>query len=174
MHLREATPDDAQAIFHLYKSVSAVKGGIARLSEEITMDYVSDFVRKSVDNGLIIVCEDTDAPEKVIGEIHGYKNDLAVFRHVLGNLTMVVDPAHQGKKIGRTLLTIYLSEIAGHHPEIGKVELICRESNAKAIQLYQAVGFRIEGRMEMRIRTTAGTYEADIPMGWQNPGFEFY
>ena len=173
MHLREATPDDVQAIFELYKTVSAIEGGIARLSGEITMDYLSDFVHKSIDDGLIIVCEDADHPEKLIGEIHAYKSDLTVFRHVLGNLTLVVDPAHQGKKIGRTLLTIFLSEITRHHPEIGKVELICRESNAKAIQLYQSLGFRIEGRIEMRIKNTTGGYEADIPMGWQNPSFEF-
>jgi hypothetical protein len=31
----------------------------------------------------------------------------------------------------------------------------------------------IEGRMEMRFRNPSGTFEADIPMGWVNPGFEF-
>jgi ribosomal protein S18 acetylase RimI-like enzyme len=111
--------------------------------------------------------------QESIGEVHGYKNSLVVFRHVLGDLTLVVDPAHQKKKIGRTLLTIFLWESARHHSDVGKVELICRESNGKAIQLYQSLGFRIEGRMEMRIKNTDGAYEADIPMGWQNPSFEF-
>jgi hypothetical protein len=60
MHLREATAGDVLAIFQLYKNVSAVEGGIARLSEEITIEYVSDFVTKSMANGLIIVCEDPE------------------------------------------------------------------------------------------------------------------
>ena len=69
--------------------------------------------------------------------------------------------------------TIFLNEIAGSRPDIGKVELIAREGNPGAIALYQSVGFRIEGRLEMRIKTPEGIYEADIPMGWQNPNFEF-
>jgi putative acetyltransferase len=52
------------------------------------------------------------------------------------------------------------------------VELIARESNLKAIELYQSLGFLIEGRLEMRIKTTDNHYEADIPMGWQNPNYE--
>jgi ribosomal protein S18 acetylase RimI-like enzyme len=51
--------------------------------------------------------------------------------------------------------------------------LIARESNQKAIDLYQSMGFLIEGRLEMRIKSLDGHYEADIPMGWQNPNFEF-
>jgi putative acetyltransferase len=89
------------------------------------------------------------------------------------DLTIAVHPEFQGKKIGRTLFTIFLEEIATNRPDIGKVELITRESNLRAIQLYQSLGFRIEGRLEMRIKTPEGNYEADIPMGWQNPNFEF-
>ena len=43
----------------------------------------------------------------------------------------------------------------------------------EAIALYQSRGFLIEGRLEMRIRTPDRHYEADIPMGWQNPNYEF-
>jgi putative acetyltransferase len=96
-----------------------------------------------------------------------------VFDHVLGEVTILVHPQFQGKKIGRTILTIFLEEIARNRMDIGKVELIARESNMKAIELYQSLGFRIEGRLEMRIKTADGNYEADIPMGWQNPSFEF-
>jgi hypothetical protein len=35
------------------------------------------------------------------------------------------------------------------------------------------MGFLIEGRLEMRIKGSDGHYEADIPMGWENPNFEF-
>ena len=92
---------------------------------------------------------------------------------MLGEVTILVHPKFQGKKVGRTILTIFLEEIARNRMDIGKVELVARESNLKAIELYQSLGFRIEGRLEMRIRTPERTYEADIPMGWQNPNFEF-
>ena len=90
---------------------------------------------------------------------------------MLGDVTIVVHPDFQGRKIGRTILMIFLDEIVRNRPDIGRVELIARESNEKAIALYQSVGFLIEGRLEMRIKT-ADHYEADIPMGWQNPNYE--
>ena len=132
-----------------------------------------NFIQKSLAAGLIIVAENPDDPNQIIGEIHGYKSGVAVFSHVLGELTLVVHPAFQGKKIGRTIFTIFLEEIAKNRSDIGKVELIARESNLKAIELYESLGFTIEGRLEMRIKTTSGSYEADIPMGWQNPNYEF-
>ena len=110
---------------------------------------------------------------KLIAEVHAYKPGIKVFDHVLSDLTLIVHPDFQGKKIGRTIFTIFLEELSINRPDVGKVELIARESNRKAIDLYQSLGFRIEGRFEMRIKTPAGLFEADIPMGWQNPIFEF-
>jgi putative acetyltransferase len=46
------------------------------------------------------------------------------------------------------------------------VELIARESNARAIGLYESLGFRREGRLEGRVRRPDGVVEADIPMAW--------
>ncbi|HYG17272.1 MAG TPA: N-acetyltransferase, partial [Ohtaekwangia sp.] len=113
-----------------------------------------------------------DDPEMLIAAIHGYKPGIKVFNHVLSDVTLVVHPGHQGKKIGRTILTIFLEEIGSNRPDVGRVELIARESNMKAIALYQSLGFKIEGRLEMRIKS-GESYEADIPMGWQNPNYEF-
>jgi putative acetyltransferase len=66
-----------------------------------------------------------------------------------------------------------LEEVVRNRPDVGRVELIARESNRKAIEFYQSLGFHVEGRLEMRIKNIHGHYEADIPMGWQNPNFEF-
>lgn len=173
MHFRTADIDDFGRIKTLYKEVAHREGGIARLEHEITDDYINNFLQKSLATGLIIVGEHPDEPETLIAEIHAYKAGIKTFEHLLGELTLVVHPAFQGKKIGRTIFTIFLEEIARNRPDIGKVELIARESNRRAIELYQSLGFMIEGRLEMRIKTNEGAYEADIPMGWQNPSYEF-
>jgi ribosomal protein S18 acetylase RimI-like enzyme len=173
MHFRTADIDDFNSIKHLYETVARQEGGIARLEQEISDDYVLSFIKKSLATGVIIVAEHPEHPEELIAEIHAYKTGIKTFDHVLTDLTIVVHPQFHGKKMGRTIFTIFLEEIATNRPDIGKVELIARESNLKAITLYQSLGFRIEGRFEMRIKTTAGTYEADIPMGWQNPNYEF-
>jgi len=173
MRFRTADIDDLNRLIKLYKNVAREEGGIARLEHEITEDYVKDVIIKSLASGLIIVGENPDDPDELVAEIHGYKSGISVFEHVLGDVTILVHPKFQGKKIGRTILTIFLEEIGRNRMDIGKVELIAREGNMKAIQLYQSLGFRIEGRLEMRIRTPDRNYEADIPMGWQNPNFEF-
>jgi ribosomal protein S18 acetylase RimI-like enzyme len=174
MHIRTAIPEDVIHLKTLYKEV--VKGessGLARNENEITDEYVSHFIKKSLATGLIIVVEHPDDPKQLIGEVHGYPSDVDTFKHVISDFTIAVHPEFQGKKIGRTLFTIFLEEVGKNRTDIGKVELFVRESNTKAIALYQSMGFLIEGRMEMRIKTARGLYEADIAMGWQNPNFEF-
>jgi ribosomal protein S18 acetylase RimI-like enzyme len=173
MRYRTAVIGDIDRLVELYKSVARAEGGIVRLEHEITDDYVRNFCEKSLETGLIIVGEHPDDPHILVAEIHAYKHGVKAFDHVLGNLTIVVHPDFQGKKFGRTILTIFLEEVGRNHQNIGRVELITRETNAKAIALYQSMGFLIEGRLEMRIKGTNGHYEADIPMAWENPNFEF-
>ncbi|MEO8472893.1 MAG: N-acetyltransferase [Chryseolinea sp.] len=173
MRYRTAETNDLHRLVALYKAVAKTEGGIARLEHEVTEDYVKNFVEKSLETGLIIVAENPENSNELVAEIHGYKAGIRVFDHVLGDVTVLVHPLFQGKKIGRTLMTIFLEEIGRNRTDIGKVELIAREGNQIALALYQSLGFRIEGRLEMRIRTPDHNYEADIPMGWQNPNFEF-
>lgn len=173
MHIRTATPEDLLKIKQLYKAVAQQEGGIARLEHEITDDWVGDLLKKSLASGLILVAEHPEDREKLVAEMHAYNPGPGVFNHVFSDLTVVVHPAFQGKKVGRTIFTIFLEEVGLNKPGIGRVELMVRESNQKAIRFYQSFGFQIEGRLEMRIKTPDNNYEADIPMGWQNPNFEF-
>lgn len=172
MHFRNATPDDIPALVRLYREVAEKSGGIARKKEEVTEDYVGTLVRRSLADGIIIVLENEEDPEELIAEIHAYKPGIRLFDHVLSELTILVDPRFQGRSLGRTIFTIFLDEIVNNHPDVGRVELFTSETNSRALHLYQSLGFLIEGRFEMRLRTENG-YEADIALSWQNPGFEF-
>jgi ribosomal protein S18 acetylase RimI-like enzyme len=174
MHYRTADESDIPRLVKLHKAVAKTPGYIARLEHEITEEYVSHFLHKSLETGLIIVGESETDPDELIADIHGYKPDLQGFAHVIGEVTFLVHPDHQGKGIGRTIFTIFLDEIANNRPDVGKVELFTGEGNTRAIGLYQSLGFMIEGRMEMRYwNPRLETYEADIPLGWVNPNFEF-
>jgi putative acetyltransferase len=88
---------------------------------------------------------------------------------VLGNLTVAVSPAAQGRGIGRRLFERLLTEVRLHWPHIQRVELVTQESNQRAQRLYESLGFVREGRMERRIRSPHGGVEADIPMAWLRP-----
>jgi ribosomal protein S18 acetylase RimI-like enzyme len=171
MHFRSGNLNDIEKIKALYKAVAKNGVGIARQENEVTDEYIQNFISKSIEKGLIIVGEHPDDPQQLVAEIHAYKSGLKVFDHVFGDLTLVVHPQFQGKKLGRMIFTIFLEEVSRDRHDVGKVELISRESNTKAIRLYESLGFRIEGRLEMRIKRLDGGYEADIPMGWRNPNF---
>jgi ribosomal protein S18 acetylase RimI-like enzyme len=173
MDIRTTEFTDREKLKELYKAVAVSGDGIARLENEITDEYISEFLEKSIQRGFSIVAENPADPNQLIGEIHAYTPGIEVFDHVYSEMTMLVHPQFQGKKIGRTLLTIFLEEIGLNKHDIGRVELFTRESNTRAIKLYQSLGFRIEGRFEMRIKTSDNHYEADIAMAWQNPNFEF-
>ncbi|MBS1796058.1 MAG: GNAT family N-acetyltransferase [Acidobacteria bacterium] len=160
--------DDIEAITALYRRVAAVAGGLARAVDEIHDDYVDNFVWKSLKTGVIVVARDLKT-KKIIGEIHAYALGPRVFEHVLGELTIAVDPDYQSIGVGKAIFTELMREIREERSDILRVELIARESNAKAIAFYEKLGFEREGRMTNRIRSVGGGFEADIPMAWHRP-----
>jgi len=163
--LRPGRREDAPAIQLLYQTVAATPGGIARDPGEVTSDYVDEFVSWSLERGLLLVAE-LPGLVGLAAELHAYRSELRVFAHVLGDLTVAVHPNAQGRGIGRQLFTRLLDEVANNHSDITRVELVTQESNVRALQLYESVGFRREGRLEGRIRGPTGGVEADIPMAW--------
>jgi ribosomal protein S18 acetylase RimI-like enzyme len=163
-HLRHADPADVAAIQELYRVVAVTPGGIARTPEEVTRAYVEDFVRNSVERGIILVAE-MPGVSGLAGELHTYRSELRVFSHVMGDLTVAVHPSAQGQGIGRQLFTRLLEEVTRDHPDVLRVELITQEGNRRALALYESVGFRREGRLVGRIRAENG-FDDDVPMAW--------
>lgn len=165
MQIVSATLQDIPEIVMLYRHVAAIEGGLARVESEITYDFVEQFVSKSLNSGYSLVAR-MHPDGAICGEIHTYALGPQVFAHVLGELTIAVDPRHQGQGIGKALFSQLLETIKNNRPDILRVELFARESNHKALSFYQSLGFQVEGRMQGRIRSVNGTYEADIPMAW--------
>ncbi len=168
---RPATTKDNTAIYSLYKAVAQQNGGIARLENEITSKYITSNLEKAITKGICLVIENPDNATELIAEIHCYKPEPTVFNHVLSDLTIVVNPNFTGKGVGRLIFSELLNTIETNYKTILRVELIARESNIKAIKLYQSLGFVIEGKFENRIKNTDGAFEADIPMAWFNKNF---
>lgn len=160
--IRPSVPADAPAVRALYQRVARTSGGIARQPDEITADYVEHFLHRAHAQGVGLVAEQAG---QVVAEIHTYASGLRIFSHVLGDLTVAVDAAVQGTGVGRRLFETLLTEVRARFPHVSRVELLVRESNARAIGLYEKLGFRREGRFEGRVAGEHGL-EADIPMAW--------
>ncbi len=165
MQIRKSHAQDIDAVHALYRRVAATPGGLARLEDEVTVDYVSGFLSRALKDGLSLLAVDED---KVIGEIHASSPGLFCFSHVWTDLTIAVDPGQQGRGTGRALFDAFM---AGVHErdDVLRVELIARESNQRAIRFYESLGFKQEGRFEARIRNVDKTFEADVPMAWTRP-----
>jgi ribosomal protein S18 acetylase RimI-like enzyme len=161
----EARLADCPKILALYRTVAAIEGGLARTADEISESYVENFVARSIAGGIILIARESSGKE-IIGEIHGYALGPKVFGHVLGELTIAVHPRFQSAGIGRAIFSEFMRRVVEERPDILRVELIARESNERALNFYQKLGFEIEGRMANRIRSVNGGFEADIPMAW--------
>ena len=163
--IRHGRRDDVAAILVLYRKVAATPGGIARSSDEVTSEYVEGFVSDSLDRGILLVAE-LDGLAGLAAELHTYRSELGIFRHVLGELTVAVHPDAQGRGIGRKLFERLLALVTAEHPDITRVELITAETNHRALRLYEGVGFKREGRLTGRIRAPDGSLDSDIPLAW--------
>jgi len=158
------TPKDTAEVLALYRRVAREPGGIARLEDEVSEAYVRKFLASTVADGVGLVA--TEGSGAIVAEIHAYKPGPYCFSHVLSELTVVVDPAEQGERIGKSIFTAFLQVVSEAHPEVSRVELIARQSNQRAIQMYKSLGFRAEGKLVGRIKNVDGSLESDIPMAW--------
>ena len=171
MKIRKTNLSDVKPIFDLYQKVATTNVGLIRTADEITQEYVTDFVQKSIEKGISLVVENENA--KIAAEIHTFPMGIRAFDHILSNATMAVDPAEQGKGIGKKLFEYLLDEIKNHRTDIGRIEVFARETNNRSINLCEKLGFKKEGRLPNRIRLLDGSFETDILMAWINPKFKF-
>ena len=166
--LRKASKTDKLQIYALYKAVGKYAGGLARTADEISEQYVEHFMVCAAERGIELIIQDTLADGKIVAEIHCRKPEPKVFGHVLGDLTIAVHPDYQGQGLGRKLFQALLDMVREERRDVLRVELIVRESNGRAIEMYEKLGFVKEGRLEKRIRGVSGAFEADVPMAWFN------
>ncbi|PST83635.1 GNAT family N-acetyltransferase [Pedobacter yulinensis] len=155
-------------LLQLYQAVSADPAGLIRQPAEVNEEYVNGFVSESLRNGLILLMT---AQERIIGEIHAYTPQLAAFRHILTDLTIVLAPEYQGRGLGKQLFTAFLDRVSSDFAHILRVELYVRESNERNVAFYQRLGFIIEGRHVHKIWVADSKFETPLQMTWFNPAY---
>jgi putative acetyltransferase len=158
---RPITLSQAGAVLSLYRAAAAGPGGLARRPDEMDLAYVEGFLARALAGGVTLGAW---RGEVLCGEIHASRIGPDQFAHVLSDLTVAVDPAWQGRGVGRALFQALFAAAAQLTPPVIRIELMAREGNADAIRLYQALGFLIDGRFEQRVRMPDGRLEADVAM----------
>lgn len=159
---------DIEPVYSLYKSVAIASGGIIRIKDEITQDYISAFIGKSIENGLSLIAIENS---RIIAEIHAYTPDVYAFRHMLSDLTIVVHPDCQGKGIGKKIFLKFLEIVKNEYHHILRIELYVREENKPIVNFYRSLGFINEGRQKNKILNAKTELETPLHMAWFNPNF---
>lgn len=159
--IRRARPDDATAIRDVYFAAAA-QGTLARMPDEVDDAYVAGFMAAAVD-GVEVVA---DVDGTVVGEIHAARLAPRQFSRTLGDLTIAVHPAHQGKGLGRKLFEEFLRIVREEMPDVERVELFAWDRNVSALMLYESVGFRFEGKLPRRVYSDSGEWRDDVVYGW--------
>ena len=159
MHIRRAKENDAEQIAQAqYETAAAEEGLLAARPYEIPVSAFRDKIKQLGASGLYVVAE---SQGQLVGHLILEPLGLAAIRHVV-QLTLVVHPGHTGQGYGKALMN-YAIDWARESEEVEKIELRVRSTNARAIGLYESLGFVREGRFKKRIKLQRG-YADDICM----------
>ena len=108
--------------------------------------------------GVVLVALDAD--DRVVGWCDVQRRTREGFRHV-GRLGIGMLAEVRGRGLGRRLMREAIEAARGLGME--RIELEVFASNARAIALYESVGFQHEGR-KRRVRKLDGVYDDDVLM----------
>ncbi|MEG1602034.1 MAG: GNAT family N-acetyltransferase [Cloacibacillus sp.] len=108
---------------------------------------------------------DTPNGEKVIGHAMLVLYKKARLRHV-ASVAIIVNAKYQDMGVGRALLSKLL-DIADNWLMLVRVELEVQAENARAVHLYQSLGFQNEGLIKYAVMQN-GKYRDIIIMGRYN------
>lgn len=97
----------------------------------------------------------------VVGEATVSRYGVAFCRHI-GSLAVQVDPAFQGRGLGRALMEAIVDWGTTHRIE--RLQLSVIADNQRAIALYTSLGFVIEGRRPQFLLRPNGTRTDDVLM----------
>ena len=160
--IREAKVEDAPALIKAEKEIARLPGFlISRPSELLLELFEATIIECNVDHqGKYLVAEKDG---KVIA--HGFLTplELKAISHV-AVLTIIVHEGFQTQGVGKAVVEDLISW-AKKSPKIEKIQLNVRDTNEKAIGLYEKLGFKEEGRLLKRVKISDDYYLDDILMG---------
>ena len=168
LEIKKAELKHKSELLQLYRKIGEISDGIIRNEDEINEEYITNFLLKSINNGLILL---GTINGKIVGEIHAYTPNICAFQHILTDLTIVVGPNNQGKGIGRKLFESFLRNVTSELVHIKRIELYTREHNERNVKFYESLGFINEGRQKDKIFVSKSEFETPLHMAWFNPKY---
>ena len=167
--IRSANLNDIEEIYQLYKRVATHNPGtLTQESYEITLEYIEEMVRCSLDRGRMFVIESNN---RIVAYIKTFTSQFKCLAHVLDNGTLMVCPDCQGVGYGAKIFLYLLKEIRLNMKHILRLEIVPHAANSGAVNMYYKLGFILESDARQKIRNYDGSFDYESRMTWFNPSF---
>jgi RimJ/RimL family protein N-acetyltransferase len=142
--IRQASGDDVRGMLDFLDDLVAERPDTISLRTTPSLQDQRDRLDRArfTDRALILLALEG---RRVVGMLEIWGGERADNRHA-GRLGMSVTASRRGHGVGRRLLSAAIEETRAW-PGFCRIELECAPWNAKAIALYESMGFRHEGRM---------------------------
>ncbi len=139
MLIRDATPEDWDAIWPLFRAIVAA-GDTYAYRPDLGKEEARDLWLLAAPNRTVVAVDDTGA---VVGTAKMNNNQAGNGSHV-ASASYMVDPAHAGQGIGRALCahSVEWARAAGFR---GMQFNAVVETNVHAVRLYRSLGFEVIG-----------------------------
>ncbi|MDE2256459.1 MAG: GNAT family N-acetyltransferase [Xanthomonadaceae bacterium] len=162
LSIRPARVADAPLVCAAERETARVPGHLVSLPEEFSEEAFARKIAELAEMGSYLVAECNGA---VVGHaLLDFAGPQSALAHVR-TLTIVVHPPNTRQGIGSALMNALLDWARGH-PQVERVELRVRATNAAAIHLYEKCGFAEESRFRRRLKLPDGSWLDDIGMTW--------
>ena len=160
--IRKARINDATLLSNAEKKWSIKPGYLVSQPDELKEENFRQKIEELNlnDHGLYVVAETLTS---VVGHALLEPMRLKALQHIV-RLTIVVHKGYEEKGIGSQLMD-YLITWFNQTSSIEKIEINVRATNIRAIKLYESKGFKQEGLLVKRIKTTSGNFIDEILMG---------
>lgn len=170
--VRTARPDDAPALAAYVVGLTATTEFIVTQRDEVlTPERYRERLESVPDlpGALWLVAEPVGEPGVVVGDCVLRPGERRKLAHS-ATLGMGLAEGWRGRGLGRAMLAAAI-DWARAHPALLRLDLGVIHGNARAIALYESLGFEHEGRERWRIRQPDGTLVDELRMGlWVGPG----
>ncbi|MGT2906833.1 GNAT family N-acetyltransferase [Streptococcus dentiloxodontae] len=153
--IEEAQPDDAAELVELLAAVRAESDFIISSASvsDLTIQQAQDFIKNNLENPNQI-CLLAKLGHTVLGIINVATADFEETNHI-GDIFIAVRKDFWGHRIGSFLMEA-VDDWVSHTPQISRLELTVQARNTRAINLYEKMGYVIEGVKKSGVKTKNG------------------
>jgi RimJ/RimL family protein N-acetyltransferase len=165
--VREATQNDAGALMEFLPVVFEETDGLLMTREEFDktlqeqVDLLGTIAASKTQLALV-----AHINEVLVGLLTFTGRDLERVRHT-GEVGLIVAQKHWGLGVGKNMMKA-LHIWANANPLISKIDLRVRLSNRRAINLYESLGYQVEGWIRRAVKID-GEYDDHFWMGKELP-----